>query len=301
INNNTQEVGLVPSPDGKGVYFSSLRPGGQGGWDIWFAPINNGVFGEPVNMPLGINSTENEAYLSIIGKTLYFCSNRKGGYGRYDIYRTTLTEDRYLSIIVKDKKTGKPLSLEMNLSTRVKQEGGQTLSQDLKKQTDEKGEAKVKYHPIVKELDIFISREGYLPHFESIAADDYRDKAKLIQLVPIEKEASFDIHAIYFDFESARIRPESLPFLKKLADYLKQQPTLKFEIIGHTDLHGSEDFNLKLSLERAKAVRDFLAGLGIDPSRFAVRGAGKSQPKVPKKGKGFDEQNRRTEFRLMGK
>lgn len=301
INNNTQEVGLIPAPDGKGVYFSSLRPGGRGGWDIWYAAFENGRFGEPVNLGPGINSDKNEAYLSIIGKTLYFCSNRTDGYGRYDIYMTSLEEERYIIFSVKDKKTGRPLSVDMNLSTRVKQEGGPTLSQDLKKRTDDRGETRVKYHPLVKDLDIFITQEGYLPYFESIVTDDYKNRPRNIELVPVEKEASFDIHAIYFDFESARIRPESLPFLNRLAEYLKKNPTMKFEIIGHTDLHGTDDFNNKLSLERAAAVRDFLKIRGIDPKRFRVRGAGKTQPKVPKIGKGFDEQNRRTEFRVLEK
>ena len=71
------------------------------------------------------------------------------------------------------------------------------------------------------------------------------------------------------------------------------------KIVGHTDLHGADSFNKKLSLERARAVRDYLVNKGIDASRLTVRGAGASEPKVHKKGPGHDEQNRRTEFRLI--
>ncbi|MCP4763249.1 MAG: OmpA family protein, partial [archaeon] len=82
-------------------------------------------------------------------------------------------------------------------------------------------------------------------------------------------------------------------------DYLSKNSELRFEIIGHTDLHGTEEFNDKLSLERAQAVKDYLAGRGLDEKRFIVKGAGESQPIVPKIGQEFDEKNRRTEFKLL--
>ncbi|MCU0822922.1 MAG: hypothetical protein MUC95_10710, partial [Spirochaetes bacterium] len=84
VNIDAQDAGLVPSPDGKGFYFSSRR-GGRGDWDIFYISCSDGSFGEPVNLGTGINSNANEIYLSIIGTTMYFCSNRDGGRGLYDI------------------------------------------------------------------------------------------------------------------------------------------------------------------------------------------------------------------------
>jgi outer membrane protein OmpA-like peptidoglycan-associated protein len=219
--------------------------------------------------------------------------------GLYDIYSSTIVKAEPLTIIVRDKKTGKPVETELNLFTRVEREGAEALTAELKKRTDSRGRATITYNPAVKSIDLNISEKGYLPLFETIDIVRAAGKPLVLELSPIEKEARFDIHAIHFDFESARIKPESIPYLDALADYLKKSPSLRFQIVGHTDLHGADSFNKKLSLERARAVRDYLVNKGIDASRLTVRGAGASEPKVHKKGPGHDEQNRRTEFRLI--
>ena len=163
------------------------------------------------------------------------------------------------------------------------------------------GKAIVKHKPQVSKLDFIINEKGYLPLFKSIDIPSLKGKPKILELIPIEEEASFDIHEIYFDFESAKIKPESYPYLNALADYLKRNPSMKFEIIGHTDLHGTHEFNNKLSLARANSVKNYLIARGLDKNRFTVKGAGKTQPKVPEIGPGFDEMNRRTEFKLKEK
>lgn len=305
INAGGQEAGFVPSPDGTGYFFSSRRSGSYGGWDIFYVSYENGKFGDPLNAGPEINSGANEIYLTFAGKTMYFCSNRKGGLGLYDIYTSAIPEvsqmDTRIEIIVREKKTEKPLSVEMNVSTKVREGEDKTVTYEIKKRTDEKGRADIKYNPLVTDFDIVIDHEGYLPYFETIETAKAKDKPQVLELTPIEKEASFDIHSIHFDFESAKIKEESYPYLKALADYLKKHPTMKFEIIGHTDLHGTAEFNNKLSLERAQSVRDYLTALGLDKERFNVRGAGKSKPKIPEKGPGADEANRRTEFKLLEK
>ena len=301
VNSNSQDTCLVPSLDGKGFYFSSRREGGYGGWDLYYVKYENGTFGHPVNLGPEINSAQNELNLSLIGDSIYFCSDRAGGYGSYDIYTAKISvEQDALKIIVRDKKIKKPLQVELQLSTKVK-ENDETTTHELKKRTDEKGEATVKYNPKVKNLDVSINEEGYLPVFETIDIDRVKGKPQIFELSKIEKEASFDIHSIYFDFESAKIKPESYPYLDAFAEYLKKHETMRFEIIGHTDLHGTDEFNDKLSLERAASVRNYLTGKGLDEKRFAVKGLGKRQPVIPKLGPDFDEKNRRTEFKLLEK
>lgn len=299
INIGEQDISLTPAPDGKGFFFSSRRPGGYGGWDLYFAPFENGRFGSPVNLGPGINSNSNDVHLSIIGPSLFFCSNRQGGMGLYDIYTSTIVKTEPLKIIVRDKKTGKPVETELNLFTRVEREGDEPMTAELKKKTDTKGEAEITYNPAVKTIDLNISEKGYMPLFKTIDLAKARGVPQLIELLPVEKEARFDIHAIHFAFESARIKPESIPYLDALAEYLKKSPALRFQVIGHTDLHGTDEFNNKLSLERARAVKAYLVDKGIDASRLTIRGAGKTEPKVGKTGPEFDEQNRRTEFRLL--
>ncbi len=300
INSGNQDLGLTCSPDGRGFYLSSQRPGGHGGWDLYFVGFDKGKYGEAVNLGLPINSSQNDLHLFVSEKMLIFCSNRAGGLGLYDIYASIFADsEKVLKIIVRDKKTKKPLSVDLNIHAKSKKDEGETITHSAKKRTDEKGEAVISPHKGAQEMDIIISENGYLPLFKNVELPKALDEPLLLELSPIEKEASFEIHAIHFDFESARIKPQSYPYLTALAAYLKKNPSLRFEIIGHTDLHGSEDFNNRLSLDRAQAVKDYLTGRGLDEKRFVVRGAGKSQPRVPKTGAGYDEKNRRTEFKLI--
>lgn len=301
VNTGAQEAGFIPSLDGRGFYFSSMRGGGFGGWDLYYISYKDGKFGAASNLGPRINSEDNDIYLTLVGNTMFFCSNRQGGYGMYDIYTSKIPEpDAELKFIVKDKKTGKPMSVEMNLSTNALVEGNDTHF-DYKKKTDKNGEAVITYKPQVKHLDVAINEEGYLPSYETIDIARTEGRPQLIELIPIEKESSFDIHSIHFDFESAKIKEESFKYLDALADYLKKHPTFKFEIIGHTDLHGTDSFNDKLSLDRARSVRDYLKNKGIDEKHFTIRGEGKKHPKNPKICPECDEENRRTEFKLLEK
>lgn len=113
------------------------------------------------------------------------------------------------------------------------------------------------------------------------------------------RETSFETRAIHFDYDKADIKKESYAYLDALALFLKENSDVRLEIIGHTDLHGSDEHNNRLSLERAESVKKYLTGKGLDAGRFRTSGAGKTQPVVNRTGKGFDELNRRTEFKII--
>ncbi len=90
-----------------------------------------------------------------------------------------------------------------------------------------------------------------------------------------------DIYGIYFDFDSAKLRPESRPVLKEIAEALKNNPGWKIKIDGHTDNIGGSEYNLQLSQRRAGAVKQALVGeYGIIPDRMMPEGFGDSQPKA---------------------
>jgi len=84
---------------------------------------------------------------------------------------------------------------------------------------------------------------------------------------------------IQFDFNSARIKPESSTALGNLATALQSKELLeaKFAIEGHTDAKGGADYNQKLSQQRANAVRDFLANKGVEVTRLSTAGKGSSE------------------------
>jgi outer membrane protein OmpA-like peptidoglycan-associated protein len=108
--------------------------------------------------------------------------------------------------------------------------------------------------------------------------------------------ARFDL-LVNFAFDSDRLTPAAKENLDQFAKALKD-PRLKgkkFEIEGHTDAVGTENYNQELSERRAAAVVSYLASQGLDPSLLAAKGFGKTKPRVPDP---YSPQNRRVETHL---
>ena len=86
--------------------------------------------------------------------------------------------------------------------------------------------------------------------------------------------------SIQFDLNSDRIHKASADSLANLAAALSSS-TLRdrrFEVVGHTDITGPQPYNLKLSERRAKSVAEFLAAVGVEPTRAKATGRGPAEP-----------------------
>jgi outer membrane protein OmpA-like peptidoglycan-associated protein len=104
---------------------------------------------------------------------------------------------------------------------------------------------------------------------------------------------------INFDYNSANLRPESLPFVESIAQLLKAEPQSSLVIEGHTDAAGSYAYNLQLSKARAGAVRNILINTyGVYAGRLIAVGKGPSEPLNAADPTSPD--NRRVQFRLRG-
>lgn len=99
-----------------------------------------------------------------------------------------------------------------------------------------------------------------------------------------------------FDTNSARIQGRLRPVLDQFSQGL--DPKMRVRVIGHTDNTGSDAINNPLSLERAEAVRDYLAGRGVAASRVEVSGRGSHEPVADNGSAAGRAQNRRVEIFL---
>ena len=95
----------------------------------------------------------------------------------------------------------------------------------------------------------------------------------------LEQKKPVEIYGIYFDFNSATIKPDSEAVLKQISDILHRNPSWKLSVSGHTDNIGDAAFNQGLSERRAAAVKDALVTrYGIAADRLTTRGYGASRP-----------------------
>jgi outer membrane protein OmpA-like peptidoglycan-associated protein len=116
----------------------------------------------------------------------------------------------------------------------------------------------------------------------------------------VVKRFSGAIDGITFGTNQAEIRPGSRGVLDEAARVLDEYPSLRVEVVGHTDDRGAREHNLDLSLRRAESVKAYLVRQGVEPTRLIVRGAGPDEPLIAEKTKEARQKNRRIEFRVLG-
>jgi outer membrane protein OmpA-like peptidoglycan-associated protein len=105
---------------------------------------------------------------------------------------------------------------------------------------------------------------------------------------------------IEFDFDSARIRPESFSILNQVALTLLQNPQLtRVRVEGHTDERGSSSYNRDLSQRRAESVMKYLIRKRVEAKRLEAVGYGEDRPLLPGTGEAVWAKNRRVEFTIL--
>lgn len=291
--------------DNQTLYFTSNGHLGYGGDDLFVirkGPKN--TWGKAMNLGYPINTIENEGSLIVAadGKTAYYASDRHDSKGGLDIYTFELRNDirpnRTLWVKGKvfDKKTNKGLPSAIELTDLATQE---VLS---KVQTDETGNYLVTL-PIGKDYAFNVNRKGYLFFSDNFPLSQKTPDSTYhidIPLQPLEANASIVLKNIFFDSKEFSLKPESTTELDKLFVLLRDNPTLRIEISGHTDNVGKPQDNLILSNNRAQAVVKYLADKGIDPQRLSFKGFGETVPVADNATEEGRAQNRRTEMKVIG-
>jgi len=159
-------------------------------------------------------------------------------------------------------------------------------------------------------MSIAASREG-APVSEKRVRILAPDKAQLVfrfgadasavaKRLGLSKVLVFDYsEKVSFDSGKSELKPDGLPILSKQADILKDYfPKVDVYVCGHTDSTGGDDLNLRLSLDRARVVSDFLAARGVPKDRLKVQGFGKEYPNDSNETPAGRANNRRTELIL---
>ncbi len=111
----------------------------------------------------------------------------------------------------------------------------------------------------------------------------------------LQKIVTYDIN---FDVNQAEIKPESMKEVYRVKQLMDENPSLVYEVQGHTDSTGNPASNQRLSERRAQAIVDKMVELGIDPSRLTAVGKGQTEPIADNSTEEGRAKNRRVEFIL---
>jgi len=316
------------APDGVTLYFSTDRKGGQGSNDIYYSKRIDKSWkrwSRPVNLGQAINTDGYDAYytISAAGDYAYMVSFKdtegKGDVVRYNLQPKVVPGDTattqpvvptsdpvvMISGRVIDSKTGKPIEATIIYETLPDGEEAGTATTN-----PTTGEYKIVL-PYGQKYSMRAVAPDFIAEGESIDLTDstadgkgknYKEITnKSLKLIPIEEGQIVRLNNIFFAFGKATLSKESFPELDRIGITMNDNKKLSIEIGGHTDDVGGNEANLKLSQDRADAVREYLIGKGIEPDRVQSKGYGETNPVAKNDTPEGQQINRRVEFRILKK
>jgi outer membrane protein OmpA-like peptidoglycan-associated protein len=294
--------------DGETLYFSSDRPGGLGDNDIWMAKRLDKTWqkwSEPVNLGAPINTPDWDAFFTLdAGGEFAYLTNIENGFGESDIVKVKLLEkERPKPIVmvtgnVYNAKTKEPLAASLIYETLPDgTEAGNGISSAID------GAFKIvlpydKNYLIRATADKFFAQSENL-NLDSLVKIGYREIHKDLYLVPIEVGQIERLNNVFFDFDKWDLRPESFVELDRVVKLLRDNPAIEIEMSAHTDSYGSDEYNFKLSDNRARSVMEYILSKGIAANRIISHGYGETVPVAPNDTPENRQLNRRVEFKIL--
>ncbi len=133
---------------------------------------------------------------------------------------------------------------------------------------------------------------------DSIARENARRDEEARRAAAMAEVRSTLMEMVFFDYDRAEIRGDMQDVMSRKAAALRANPNVTLRIEGHADERGSVEYNLALSLRRANAVREYLAGAGFETGRFEVAAFGEEQPLEAGQSEEAFARNRRAAFQI---
>lgn len=338
LNSAENEGAGCISQDGRILYFTACgRQDGAGRCDLYISYRKGNGWSIPQNLGPAVNTSawESQPCLSIDGKTLYFVSNRDGGQGGMDIWRSTLVEGRWT----------KPVNMGPGINTKGDEKspfvsfddqrlyfssngligmGGLDLFVCSRTSDSTWGEPQNLGYPINTlgdESSLIVSPDGQTAIFssdkfggqggldlysfalpEAVRPEPVEYKEEITEVVPeLEVGESVTLENVFFQTGKSTLLEVSIVELDKVVEMMQKNPTIRIQLGGHTDNVGNEAANQKLSEQRAKAVYDYLIRQGVKAERMSYKGYGQTQPVADNDTPEGRRKNRRTEFTIVEK
>lgn len=316
INTRFDEEGVFAPGDGSTIYFASQGHNSMGGYDLFKSSHVDGRWTKPENLGWPINSPGDDQFLvlSADGQYGYFSSVRSGGHGSDDIYRVDFNpeqpsahtalasagaavpselDEATVRLIgwVKSLKAMEPLEATVAVM------GLKDPDFNLNLKTDPATGRYMAELPAGRKYAVHVRAEGFVLHSEQLAGDP--GPVELDMRLATQEEGAVEVmRNIFFKPDSHALSATSTGELEALLDYLQDNPELRIEVAGHTDIDTGAIPNMELSRLRAQVVVDWLIEHGVQADRLKAIGYGDQRPLAPNDSPANKAKNRRTEIRL---
>ena len=295
-------------PTGSFIFSSNGRVG-MGGYDFYYARGTDLMqLSEPKNFGYPVNSIKDDLYFTTRGKSqnvlenVIISSDREAACCLELFSLNKVRAPRKLSGQVVDCATGKGIA-----GAKIVVMNSDNNMVVLDKTTNGSG----MYEFTMEEysnLKATASIQGYFNTSINVEKPADLDEPSVVhpkiclKLIP---STAITVENVYYDFNKASLQVGSFASLDELVTLLEENPSMEIELSAHTDSKGTDEYNLKLSDERAKTVVEYLVSKGIDRGRMLAKGYGETQPIAPNENAdGSDnpegrQKNRRTEFKVL--
>jgi outer membrane protein OmpA-like peptidoglycan-associated protein/tetratricopeptide (TPR) repeat protein len=307
---NTTSDEITPYYDSRvnKLYFATNGLQSMGGFDIYSADGGPSRYSNLRNLGYPINTSADELYYikDPMGKPdAYVVSNRIGSFA---LKNPTCCNDIW-------RIQGEPILAV--IGKVVSKRTQELIPQTVVKMVDQKGEINT-YNSEDGNFMFSMSRghsyvvtgdkPGYTSTRASISTMEIKrsdpNDTVFVTIYLDSIRNSFSVSNIYYDYDKAVLRPESVASLDSVVHFLTDNPSITVEIYSYTDAKGKPEYNLALSQRRAQSVMDYLEKANIDRARLTAKGFGSKNAAAPNDVNGKDnaegrQLNRRTEFRII--
>ncbi len=307
VNTSFQEFSPFLSGDGQTLYWSTNGREGVGSFDVFYSQRLDETWqrwSEPQNLGTTVNTVGAETSFQLAGEYAYYVSTQDSdGYG--DLRRAKLS-------------IPEPLTNDSLQLAPVADEGIRRNFLFLDEGSGQEIMVKASFKGIL--LDTLFEDVSNVPltfaEFEDLAlevtAADYVSIGQVITAAELSEKSSFRImlqpltvgttvnleHVLFARGTTDFITGSDIE-LVRVVEMLKENPTLKILVKGHTDNRGNADKNLELSQQRADKVKAFIVAQGVGPLRVESEGFGGTQPIASNDSEYTRKLNRRVEFTVI--
>ena len=308
VNTMGEEYTPFLASDGITMFFSSNGYPGYGENDIFITRRLDDTWKKwsvPQNLGNTINTSGWDAYYTVpaSGEYAYFVSSNKS-LGGSDLYKIAIPSGIkpkpvvLLSGKVLNAKTKKPINAEVSYETFPDgKQVGMARSNNLT------GDYKITL-PIGVRYGYWAYAKGYLSIHENIdlsKINKYQELSHDLLLVPIEEGQKIILNNLFFAIGEYTLLDASFAELDRIVSLMKENPGMEILLEGHTDYAGNPNDNMALSMNRVKAVKEYLVKNGVGEKRIQTKAFGGTHPIIKHESESQRHANRRVEIVILKK